>query len=80
MIDSVNKFAIFIKKLITERDFEVGYLFRMYSVATNLVISLEFNPIRWATTLCHLGRNRNGCVATDIIRVSSTALSSATSG
>ena len=54
--------------------------FRMCSVATNLVTSLEFTPIRCATTLCHCGRTRNGYVATHFIHLSSTAESSATSG
>ena len=52
----------------------------MCSVANNLVTSLEFNPIRCATTLCHFERTRNGYVATQFIRLSSTAESSATSG
>ena len=69
MCDSVNKFAITIIAIITERDFKSEYLFRMCSVVTNLVTSLEFKPIRLATMLCHLGRTRNG-----------TAESSATSG
>ena len=52
----------------------------MCSVATNLVTSLEFNPIRCATTLCHFERTRNGYVATHFIVLSGTAKSSATSG
>ena len=52
----------------------------MCSVVTNLVTSLEFQPIRCATTLFHFGRTRNGYVATRIIFLSSTAESSATSG
>ena len=43
-IDSVNKFAN-----ITERDFKSEYLFRMCSVVTIVVTSLECQPIRWAT-------------------------------
>ena len=43
-------------------------------------MSLEFQPIRWATTLFHFGRTRNVCVATGIILLSSTTESSATSG
>ena len=52
----------------------------MCSVATNLVTSVEFNPIRCATTLCHFGRTGNGYVATHFILLSGTAESSATSG
>ena len=52
----------------------------MCSVATNLVTSLEFNPIRCATTLCQFGRTWNGYVATHFILLSGTAESSATSG
>ena len=52
----------------------------MCSVATDLVMSLEINSIRWATTLCHFSRTRNGYVATYFILLSSTANSSAKSG
>ena len=51
----------------------------MSSVVTNLVTSLDFQPIRSATTLFHFGRTRNVYVATRIILLSSTAESSATS-
>ena len=54
--------------------------FRMCSVVTNLVTSLEFQPIRCATTLFHFGRPRDVYVATRIIPLSSTAEGSATSG
>ena len=72
-------FAVLITAINTERDFESEYLFRMCSVATDLVRSLEFNSIHCATTLCHFGRTRNGYVATHFIILSSTAESSATS-
>ena len=52
----------------------------MCSVVTNLVTSLEFQPIRCATTLFHFGRTRNVYVATRIILLSNTAESNATSG
>ena len=65
---------------IRERDFKSEYLFRMCSVVTNLVTSLEVQPIRCATMLLHFGRTRNGYVATRFILLSSTAESSATSG
>ena len=56
------------------------YLFRTRSVATDLVTSLEFQPIRCAIKLCHFGQTRNGYVATQFILLSSTTASSATSG
>ena len=52
----------------------------MSSVETNLVTSLEFQPIRRATTLFYFGRTRNVYVATRFILLSSTAQSIATSG
>ena len=52
----------------------------MCSVVTNLVTSLEFQPIRCATTPSNFGRTRNVYVATRIILLSSTAEDSATSG
>ena len=56
------------------------YLFRTRSVATNLVTSLEFQPIHSAIILCHFRQTRNGYAATYFILLSSTAASSATSG
>ena len=50
----------------------------MCSVVTNLVTSLEFQPIRCATTLLHFGRTRDVYVATNINLLSSTAKGSAT--
>ena len=41
--------------------------------------SLDFKPIRSATTLCGFARTRNGYVAIQLILLSSTAESSATS-
>ena len=64
----------------TERNFKREYLFRMCSVATNLVKSLEIQPIRCATMLCHSERTRNGYVASRFILLSSTAVSSASGG
>ena len=52
----------------------------MCSIVTNLVRSLEFQPIRCATTLFHFWRTQNVHVATRIILLSSTAEDSATSG
>ena len=63
-----------------ELDLKSEFLFPMCSVVTNLVTSLEFQPIRCATTLFHFGRTRNVDVATRIILLSSTAESSATVG
>ena len=69
----MNKFAVSITAIITERDFKSEYLFRMCSVVTNLVTSLEFQPIRCATTLCHFGWLRDdGYVATQFILFSGT--------
>ena len=51
----------------------------MCSVVTNLVTSLEVQPIRCATTLFHFGRTLDVYVATRIILLSSTAEGSATS-
>ena len=64
----------------TELDFKSEYVFRTRSVATNLVTSLESNPIRYATMLCHFDQTRNGSVATHFILLSSTATSSDTGG
>ena len=50
----------------------------MCSVATNLVASIEFNPVRCATTVSHFGQLRNGSLATHSIQFSSTATSSDT--
>ena len=66
--------------ITTELDFKSEYLFRKCSVLGNLMTSLEFQPIRCATTLFHSGQTRNVYVATRIILLSSTAESSATSG
>ena len=58
-------------------------MFRTRSVATNLVTSLKFQPIRCALILCHFEQTGNGYVAyvaTYFILLSSTANSSATSG
>ena len=78
-LDTVNVFAVFIRALITELDSKSENLFRMCSVATNPVTSLEFNPIRCAITLCHFGPTRNSYVATHFILLSSTAERKATS-
>ena len=55
------------------------YLLRTRSVATNLLTSKEFKPIRCGTMLCHFSQLRNGSVASLIIHFSSTATSSAKS-
>ena len=52
----------------------------MCSVVTNLVTSLEIQPIRCATTLFHFGRTLNGYIATRFVLLSRTAENSATSG
>ena len=58
----------------------MNILLRTRSVATNLVTSQNFQPIRCAFMLCQFGRTRIVYVATRIILLSSTAESSATSG
>ena len=55
-------------------------MFRTRSVATDLVTSLEIQPIRRAFMLRHFGGTPNGYIATYFILLSSTAVSSATSG
>ena len=49
-------------------------------VATDLVTSQNFQPIRCAFTLFHFGRTRDVYLATRIFLLSSTAESKATSG
>ena len=66
--------------IIRERDFKSEYLFRMISIVTNLVTSLEFQPFLCTTMLCHFERTQNGSVATRFFLLSSAAASSATSG
>ena len=80
MIDRVNKFAITIIAIITDRDFKNENFFSMCSDVTNLVISLEIEPIRCAILLCHFGRTRNSYIATRFILLSSAAQSSASNG
>ena len=58
----------------------MNVLLRTRSVATDLVTSQKFQPIRYAFMLCQFGRTRNVYVATRIILLSSTAESSARSG
>ena len=55
-------------------------MFRMCSVVTNLLTSVEFQPMRCATTLSRFGWTQDVYVATGIILLSSTAEGSATSG
>ena len=58
----------------------MNILLRTRYVATDLVTSQNFQPIRCAFMLCRFGRTRNVYVATRFILLSSTAESSATSG
>ena len=58
----------------------MNILLRTRSVATDLVTSQKFQPIRCAFMLCQFGRTQNVYVATRISLLSSTAESSATSG
>ena len=57
----------------------MNVLLRTRSVATDLVTSQKFQPIRCAFALFHFGRTRDVYVATRIILLSSTAESTATS-
>ena len=58
----------------------MNILLRKRSVATDLVTSQTFQPIRCAFMLCQFGRTRKVYVATRIILFSSTTESSATRG
>ena len=57
----------------------MNILLRARYVATDLVTSQKFQPIRCAFMLCQFGRTRNVYVATRFILLGSTAESSATS-
>ena len=76
--DNVNKSAVSNLTTILQHDPENESLFRTCSVATNLVTSLKFNPIRSATMLCHFGQTRSSYVANFFILRGSTATNSAT--
>ena len=58
----------------------IKYLLRTRSVTTDLLMSLESQPVRCAIMLCHLGKTRNGYVATYFNLLSSTAASRAAGG
>ena len=58
----------------------MNILLRARYVATDLVTSQNFQPIRCAFTLFHFGRTRDVYVATRIVLLSSTPEGSATSG
>ena len=58
----------------------MNILLRTRSVATDLVTLQKFRPIRCAFLRCQIGQTRNVYVATRFILLSSTAVSSATSG
>ena len=58
----------------------MNILIRTRYVATDLVTSQNFQPVRCAFTLFHFGRTRDVYLATRIILVSNTAEGSATSG
>ena len=77
-IDNVDKSAVDNKITNTALDFKKDYLFVTYSVDTNLVTSLEVNPIYSATTLCHFGQTWNCSVAIHFILRGGFATSSAT--
>ena len=58
----------------------MNILLRARYVATDLVTSQNFQPIRCAFMLCQFGQTRNVYVATRFILLSSTAESSSASG
>ena len=58
----------------------MNILLRTRSVATDLVTSQKFQPIRCAFMLCQFGRTQNVYVATRMILLSITAENSAKSG
>ena len=58
----------------------MNILLRTRYVATDLVTSQKFQPIRCAFMLCQFGRTRNVYMATRFILLRSTAESSAKSG
>ena len=58
----------------------MNILLRTRSVATDLVMSQKFQPIRLAFMLCQFGQARNVYVATRFVHLSRTGESSATSG
>ena len=64
--------------VIIERDYRSEYLFNTRSVVTNMVTSLEFNPIRCATTLCHFGQTWIASVVNHSFLRCSVATSKAT--
>ena len=55
-----------------ERDFKSENLLRTCSVVSNMVTSLEFNSICFATMLCHFGQTRT--VPWPLISIISAAL------
>ena len=79
-IDSVKKISKLLIGITTERDFKSEYLFRICSVVTNVLNSLELQPNSCATMLFDFEQTRNGHVATRLILLSSSANSIATSG
>ena len=58
----------------------MNILLRAGYVATDLVTSQNFQPLRCAFMLFHFGRTRDVYIATRIILLSSAAEGSATSG
>ena len=78
MIDTVNKRAVSITTIITERDLKIEYLFRTSSVATNPVTPPKSNPIRCGAMVCPFRQTRSSYVAINFILCGSTVTSSAT--
>ena len=78
-LENFNKFAVVMTSNI-EFEFNGEDLFRKCSVSTNLLTSLEFHPIHFATMMCYFEQTRSGSVATHFILLTSTATSIAIGG
>ena len=61
-------------------DFKSENFFPKFSVTTNLVTSVKFNPIHCATIICHFGLTWKGSEANLFILLSRTVTNSAKGG
>ena len=77
-IDNVKTFAVDNMTETKPLGFKREYFFRTCSVATNLLASPKFIPVRCATMLCHFGQTRNDSVAIHFFLRGSALPSSAT--
>ena len=62
----------------TQRDFKSEFLFCTCFLLTNLVTSLEYNPLRFATMLCHPRQTRSSYLAIPVLLRGITVTMSAT--